>query len=178
MKKIFLGLIFILLNFNLTIDNQYVINLIPNFIGFLLIAKGCSHLFEQTNIQEYQETQKLSIILTGIAVLSFLADLIGIGSINPVFATLIGIFNLALLLYLLYRLTKSITLTQEFNLPENLTNQLNNAFKMIAITNILAYLLIAFPLVAIIILLVALVTHILYIVTIHKISKEIQPNYL
>lgn len=178
MRKIFIGLIFILLNFNLTLGNQYVINLIPNFIGFFLIAKGCGHLFEQTRIQEYQETQKLSFILTGISFLSFIGDLMGIGSINQLFATLIGIFNLVLLLYLLYRLTKSIINTQEFNLPEYLTTQLNNAFKWIVIANILAYLMIFFPLLAIIILLVALVAHILYIITIHKISKEIQPHYL
>ncbi|MCD8519555.1 MAG: hypothetical protein LRY24_01480 [Erysipelotrichaceae bacterium] len=54
MKKIVLGLVFILFNFNLTLGNV-IINLIPSFIGYYFIMNACVILAEKTS--------ELSIIL-------------------------------------------------------------------------------------------------------------------
>ena len=52
MKKIFIGLFFILLDFNLrypagTENTYYIIGLLPSFIGFILIALGLKKLADR-----------------------------------------------------------------------------------------------------------------------------------
>ena len=40
MSKIFAGFLFVFLNFNLTLNQTYTVNLLPDFIGFLLLYLG------------------------------------------------------------------------------------------------------------------------------------------
>ena len=44
MSKIFAGFLFVFLNFNLTLNQTYTVNLLPDFIGFLLLYLGTREL--------------------------------------------------------------------------------------------------------------------------------------
>ena len=48
MTKIFVGFLFVFLNFNLTLNDTYVINLLPDFVGFILLYVGTRELLEES----------------------------------------------------------------------------------------------------------------------------------
>ena len=47
MTKIFVGFLFVFLNFNLTLNDTYVINLLPDFVGFILLYMGTRELLRK-----------------------------------------------------------------------------------------------------------------------------------
>ena len=48
MTKIFVGFLFVFLNFNFTLNDTYVINLLPDFVGFILLYMGTRELLEES----------------------------------------------------------------------------------------------------------------------------------
>ena len=46
MTKIFVGFLFVFLNFNFTLNDTYVIKLLPDFVGFILLYMGTRELLE------------------------------------------------------------------------------------------------------------------------------------
>ena len=48
MKSLFIGLIFIFIDFNLTLNETMVINLIPDFVGFILMYQGLTQLTNES----------------------------------------------------------------------------------------------------------------------------------
>lgn len=75
MKKIVLGLVFVLFNFNITIDNV-VINLIPTFIGYYFIMNACIRLADETLNELYIETRKYALLLFVVSLFIFVLDLL------------------------------------------------------------------------------------------------------
>ena len=47
MRKLFWGFFFIYLNFNLNL-NQYSLNILPNFVGYILLLQGMKQLEEES----------------------------------------------------------------------------------------------------------------------------------
>lgn len=177
MKKIVLGLVFVLFNFNLNLGGS-VINLIPSFLGYYFIMNACMNLSNQTSNEHYLETRKLALLLFVINLFVFVLDLIGLGSVNPIFSGGIGILNQVLSLFMLYRLTQSITQTQQFNLSDTWVNQINSLFKWIVVLNIAGTLLLVVPIFALMVLVVAIVFHVMYILRLHNLNQTLDPIYL
>ena len=49
MKKIFAGLIFILFNVHVTLGG-YMIGLLPDFVGYLLVAAGLKEVWQEEGV--------------------------------------------------------------------------------------------------------------------------------
>ncbi len=177
MKRIVLGLVFILFNFNLTLGNV-IINLIPSFIGYYFIMNACVILAEKTQNEHYLETRKMALLLFVINLFTFVLDLIGLSSVNPYFSAAIGILNLILSLVFLSRLTQSITTTTPFDLDEAWITKLRSLFKWIVVLDILGFVLLIVPMIALMVLVVAMVFHVLYIIQINQLNQRLDPEYL
>lgn len=177
MKKIVLGLVFVLFNFNITIDNV-VINLIPTFIGYYFIMNACIRLADETSNELYIETRKYALLLFVVSLFIFVLDLLGLGAISPVFSLAVGILNLVLFLIFLHRLTQSISQTTQFNLSESWIQQLKSLYMWIAILNVLGYVLLITPVIALIVIIIALVFNVRYILMLNSLNQSLESQYL
>ena len=77
MKKLFWGFFFIYLNFTLNI-NQYSLNMIPDFVGYILLIQGAKSLEEESHF-----FQGIRPFATGMALYTailWLATLFGVNS--------------------------------------------------------------------------------------------------
>jgi hypothetical protein len=177
MKKIVLGLVFVLINFNITLDNV-IINLIPSFIGYYFIMNACVLLADKTSNDHYLEARKHALLLFVITLFTFVLDLIGLSAISPVFSIAVGLLNLVLSLIFLNHLTQSITQTSQFNLSEAWIQQLNSLFRWIAILSVLSYVLMITPLIALVVVIILIVFNVRYILMIHTLNQSLDLEYL
>ena len=63
MKKIFAGLIFILFNVHVTLGG-YMIGLLPDFVGYLLVAAGLKEVWQEEGV--FENLVPLALELTGV----------------------------------------------------------------------------------------------------------------
>jgi hypothetical protein len=110
-NKLFWGMIFIIFNINIGI-----INLLPNFIGYILIFSGLGILSEQHDI--YGKGKTPAVILTIITV----KDIVNMGNINflngqyqinNLWFSAAGVVEKLLSLYLIFIICKGIYLLAE-----------------------------------------------------------------
>lgn len=172
LKKIVFGLVFILINFNIQFDGGGFLNLLPNFVGYLVIYSALGILITETNSLQFVRTRKFSFIMFLISVVLFSMDLIGVtaalSSDLAMISFTIAIVSLALQLLFLYFLTLGI---MSITSDPKLSRKLQTTFRFVAIGNVLVYLLIVVDILALLVLIMTLVANIVYIVTIHQISK-------
>lgn len=172
LKKIVIGLIFILINFNIQFEGGGFLNLLPNFVGYLLIFSALGILVTETNSEQFVKTRKFSFIMFLISIVLFLMDLIGITAALSFDLALISftiaIVSLALQLMFLYFLTLGImSLTSDSKLAQ----KLQTTYRFVAVGNVLVYLLIVVDFLALVVLIMTLIANIIFIITIHQISK-------
>ena len=81
MKKIFIGLFFILLDFNLrypagTENTYYIIGLLPSFIGFILIALGLKKLADRNRF--FAMGVHAAWVMTGVTLINYVLNATGL----------------------------------------------------------------------------------------------------
>lgn len=113
-NKLFWGMMFIVFNINLG-----PINIMPNFIGYMLILSGLNILANQQSQFEKGKTPAFILILLSIMDIVNIegADILNVGlSINnlaAIFITAIGVVENLICIYLIYILCKGIYLLSE-----------------------------------------------------------------
>ena len=76
MTKIFVGFLFVFLNFNFTLNDTYVINLLPDFVGFILLYMGTRELLEES--PRYTTAGPWLLGLTAYGIASWVINLLGL----------------------------------------------------------------------------------------------------
>ena len=76
MSKIFAGFLFVFLNFNLTLNQTYTVNLLPDFIGFLLLYLGTRELLEES--PRYSAAGPWLLALTAYSLAVWVLNFLGI----------------------------------------------------------------------------------------------------
>ena len=76
MRKIFVGFLFVFLNLNITLNNTSAINLLPDFVGFILLYMGTRELLEESPC--YQKAGPWLLGLTAYSIAIWLLNLLGI----------------------------------------------------------------------------------------------------
>ncbi len=87
MGKIFAGLIFILIDFTLTI-NGIKIELIPDVVGFILIAMGAGELGD--NKKYFDKVSNVAIVFAICSVIMYMLEFFGISANLGVIGTILG----------------------------------------------------------------------------------------
>lgn len=105
MKKLFIGLILILFDFNINIGHC-IIGITPDFVGFLLIYKGFREISPYTLI--YEQTEKYSIIMVIFASIMYFGDLIGLVYICDILVFVMRIIYSIGELFITYRMVQGI----------------------------------------------------------------------
>lgn len=177
MKKIFIGLIFIFFNFNITLDTT-ILPLLPDFAGYLFISLGASELISKSI--KFDQVSAFAKMLTIIFVVFFVMDILGISTAMAqmtLFNWIIGLVITIIEIYALYLLTMAILdLKPQLSYPSE-ADRLNQIFKYHAIfAAIASALIVIIPIVALIALIIAVFFAILYIVIFNRIKNDPKLN--
>ncbi len=177
LKKIVIGLLFILFNFTINFEQTFIINIIPSFVGYVFLKRGLQSLLAINENESFLKTTKLANILFIITLGTFLMDLLGISVlVNQeflLFGLLFSMIVMLLQLLLLYHLTKGIQVFNNYATEHN--HPLYVTFLMIAIANVLSYLFIFIDLIALMLIIISFIANIAYIIIVNKISNI--PNH-
>lgn len=115
MQNIFIGVIFILFHFQLTLTvggMSFVIGLIPNFVGFIFIYKGAKEL--SGNWSRFAGLSTFALIGIVYSSITYALDLFGIGAGLPSFMKVIfGLVNTFFLLYTTYQIMAGVNDMQQ-----------------------------------------------------------------
>lgn len=175
MKKIFIGLIFIFFNFNITLDST-ILPLLPDFVGYLLISLGAKELIEAS--VKFDNVSAFAKLLTVIFAVFFVMDVFGISTAMAQMTLVnwtVGLVIMIVELYLLYLLTLAVLdLKPRMAYPSE-ADRLYQIFKYHAISAAIASLLIVlFPLLALIAMIITVFFAILYIYIFGRIKNDPQ----
>lgn len=143
MRNIFVGLLFIFLDFNLTID-QVIIGLIPDFIGYYILRKGLielSFLGESVRFEKIKPMATFMIYFTSIL---YIFDLLGFTQSLGIAQRLIGLISLSIYFWILYQIILGIMDMQEKYLLDLNGKRLLKLWKIMALLNVISFILIQF----------------------------------
>ena len=78
MGSIFVGLLFLYLDFHITISDQYIIGFMPTFVGYLLIRSGVMNLEEENSVFIDDKSKMGIIFMLAYSVVMYVFDLLGV----------------------------------------------------------------------------------------------------
>lgn len=134
MKRIFIGLIFILLDLNLGI------NILPDFIGYLLIWKACNDFAKES--PKMAAVRPVALILTGLTGVVFVMTLLKLTSGLGIIGNVIEIAMVLGSLLVIYMLGQGVREIETQNDVEINGVAILNSWKLLAITEVGAYAMI------------------------------------
>ncbi len=172
MKKIFIGLIFILAGFNIDIGTGSI-DILPDFIGFYFILKGLTE--DNADFWRFHYYAKHAKILIGISAAMF----IGLPFYDLNLAVMIIILVLALvqefyLFWLIYRLIDELQMIGFERKTELLVEKLEKLWNAVIAFQVFGYLMLWIPPFAIILEFISIVISIVFLV---KFKKTVDAYY-
>lgn len=140
MKNIFIGFIFIFLNFNITIGSS-TISLMPSFIGYLLLIRGITELSKETEF--FMKVLPISKGAFIYSLIVFILDLIGI-RFRGIFDLILGLVYAMLHIYISYHIILGISKLEKITGKDLNSRNLLTYWKISAICICTTYLMISF----------------------------------
>ena len=167
MKRIFIGMIVVFIDFNLNFENN-TIGLIPDFIGYFMMIEGLKEITNYSNnftkVLPYVKSMAIATALT------YLMDFFGI-RIYLLVSLLLGLVLMAVCMYISYTIIMGIK-DVETEFQQNLnTESLYSAWKISMILSFVTYVLIIVPGLMILCSLATLVAYVYYLVQFNKTQK-------
>lgn len=170
MSKIFTGLLFILLDFNLQFGGSKL-DILPDFIGYLCIAAGASEMAYES---AYFNKMKLPGVVMGIyTALLFFIELAG-GSGIPIFP--LQIISELIFLYISYCLCQAVL---DIESAKKITiggSELMSRWKVLAVLEIITAFLVILPLLGSLTIFMIIADLIVYIIFLIY-FKKVKDNY-
>ena len=187
MRNIFIGMIFVFLNFDITIGSSKL-GLIPSFIGYAYMYSGVMELSGYSNkFVKIAPIIKIMVVYTGLL---YLMDLLGLSAHFelPLFGTLLdagipleffifsillGLISVIASLYISYEIIQGIKDIESIKMKSLNSDQLFSTWKLLAVFSILSFvLLFTVPALAIICVIAGVIVNIYYLFVFNK-SKNL-----
>jgi hypothetical protein len=175
MKNIMFGFLFVILNFNLTFNNDIILNVLPNFVGYWFLLKGLNELRPHSTL--FEKAMPYAKVLFFYYILDFVANITGIASKLLKQYVLWGFgFGLVLIIISLFcsqLIMKGIMeMEAKFQCKAG-AEKLYRAWNSYAIGLVISFFLVYFlPGLSVIGLLVSLIINIYFLITLNKTKNE------
>lgn len=189
MKRIFIGLLFVFFDFNISINEVHILGLLPDFIGYFLVWKGCGELAELS--ENFANAQKPCAFLMILSAMEFCSNLLGgrgitvsYSSVNELLSSPIGISSTFLVviytlvtmgisIYVLYSVTYGMVDVEMQAVSGAMrTSRLISAWKTMVVCDVMSLVsLLLLPLLAILLIIAGFVAGICYLVFFHTAWK-------
>lgn len=108
MKKLFWGFFLIFLDFNLNF-NQYSLNILPDFAGYILLFQGMRELGEES--RRFQSIRPFAVGMAVYTAILWLGNLLGVGSgseYQQILTDILGLLAAIVALYVSWGLTQGV----------------------------------------------------------------------
>lgn len=172
MSNIFIGLLFIFLDFNFKLGSS-TIELIPDFIGYILMLNGLKELAgESSRFEKVIPYTKGMVIYT---IIVYIIDVIGFSSSTGL-AIIPGIISVIVSLYISHEIIFGIKDIESLKGWELNSDSLFNTWRYLVIANIASYVLLIVPILAIISIIFTLIITISYLVSFNN-TKNLYNSY-
>jgi len=171
MKTIFIGLIFILFDFSISVGS-FTIGLIPSFVGFFLIAKGAKSLYQHS--YSFKSANTFSLVAFVYFAVLYAIDLFALAPIVYFHRAVnfsISIISAVFLLGTLFHLFKGIQEIEEDHDVKIGYSQLTSCWKILLVSHLLIISAGFIPLLALLCLLLSVVISIVLLVYFHRTNK-------
>jgi len=169
MKNIFTGFILIFLDFNLNLGNSQI-GLIPDFVGYIVMISGLEEMAGESTL-----FMKVKPYVTGMAIYTgvlYLLDLVGLSVSLGVLSYVLAFTSTAVALYISYNIVMGvIDMEGKYNTPLN-GDSLKSTWTLLAVFNVLTFVLLLIPPVAIICIIVFFIVAICFLVAFNN-SKNL-----
>lgn len=169
MRNIFSGFILIFLDFNLNLGNS-TIGLIPDFIGYFVMIGGLDQMVGESTI-----FTKVRPFVVGMAVYTgilYFLDLFGISMSLGVLTYVLALTSMAISLYISYNIVMGvIDMEGKYNRPLN-GDSLKSTWTLMAVLNVLTFVSLLIPLIAIISIIASLIVAIFFLLAFNN-SKNL-----
>ena len=138
MSSIFWGFFFIFVNFNLTV-NGHVLNLLPPFVGYLLVMRGCRELGEESALFASIRPFALGMaVYTGIL---WLGDLLAVTGQGSWLTMLLGLVSMAVSLYVSWAVVQAIRDVEALRGADLNGASLHTAWMVLAVAQVASWVL-------------------------------------
>ena len=171
MKKLFYAYLFIFLNINITI-NKSTICITPTFVGYILLLMAFRELENEST--EFTRLRPFAIGMAVYTGFCWLLDAFGIGSgstAGTIILVLLGLVGLAVSLYILNYVIEGIQDAEELHAANLGSEKLRSVFKVLAVAEIIALVMMVIPMLSIPAMLVSFVAIIILLVRLHATWK-------
>lgn len=168
MRNLFIGMIFVFLDFNLTF-NSCVIGLIPDFIGYFFIMKGLQDL-EGTSMH-FNMVESLTKGMMVYTAITYAMDFLTLSARLGILAMVLGLFSMAGRLYVSYHVVLGVCDLEKESGYRMDSDVLLSRWKIMAILNVCSILFLMIPFVNLIFILVNFIFGVLYLAAFNKASN-------
>lgn len=169
MKNIFIGFILIFLDFSLNIGNSQI-GLIPDFVGYIVMISGLEEMAVESTL-----FIKVKPYVTGMALYSgllYVLDLIGVYVTLGILSYVLALISIALSLYISYNIVMGvIDMEGKYNTILN-GDSLKSTWTLLAVFNILTFVSLLIPPIALICIIVTFIIAICFLVAFNN-SKNL-----
>ncbi len=173
MNNIFIGMLFVFLDFNLEFGATRV-GLIPDFIGYILIVQGLTEL--TAGKDRFSRVRPVAIGMAVYTAVLYALDLFGmLLTTEPLLAFFLGLASTILSLYVSYGVVMGIN-DLEAALEQDLNaRSLYTAWTVLAVLSLAVYMLSLIPVLSLVCLIAGIVVGIVFLVMLNK-TKNLYYN--
>ncbi len=172
MKNIFIGFLLIFLDFNIDLDHTRI-GLIPDFIGYIVLAKGLLHMADES--PRFMKVKPFATFMAFYTGILYVLDLFGVTVNAGVFTYLLGIVSMVISLYISYHIVMGVLDTEEKHGVFLNGASLKSTWKLLTFFTILSNLLLLIPTLAILSIIASFVIAIVFLVAFNR-SKNLYYN--
>ena len=168
MDKLFWGFFFLFLNFSLNMDGASL-QLLPDWLGFILLYLACGELLQESEM--FRKPQPFCIGLAIYTGILWLLDLMGIGANLGIVSWILSLAATCLNLYVSMLIIDALSNVEMRRNYDLCVAHLRKVWKVLAVATIAANVLLIVPVIALVCVLVAAVTGIIFLVAVHGTRK-------
>lgn len=168
MRNLFIGLMFVFLDFNLTLGNC-VIGLIPDFIGYFFIVKGLKELERRS-----MHFSSVTPAANGMMIYSLVLYLLDFSTLSAglgIWVTVLGMIAVTGGLYVSYYVVLGVRDLEKESGCNLEGDALFSRWKLMAVMNLAAVVLLWVPGINIICIILTFVTGVMFLVAFNKSSN-------
>ena len=148
------------------------LQLLPDWVGFILLYAACNELESESEL--FQKPRPFCVGLAVYTGILWLMDLLGIGANLGILSWILGLTATCLNLYvsmLIIDALRNVEMRRNYDLC---VTHLRTVWKVLAVCTVAAHVLLIVPVLALLCVLVAAVTGILFLVAVHGTRKAWQ----
>ena len=168
MDKLFWGFFFLFLNFSLNMDGASL-QLLPDWLGFILLYLACGELLQESEM--FRKPQPFCIGLAIYTGILWLLDLMGIGANLGIVSWILSLAATCLNLYVSMLIIDALSNVEMRRNYDLCVAHLRKVWKVLAVATVAANVLLIVPVIALVCVLVACVTGIIFLVAVHGTRK-------